>query len=192
MLEGLLVDLVPYGQRFKELEHKWHNDEAWYWARVGERRPESKAAIERHQQERAEWREQHNSPSIMFGIQTKDGTPIGDIGMNWVLPHHRLTMLGAAIGESDYWGGGYGTDALLLIVDFAFDWLDYHKVWLATMSLNVRVQRQMEKVGFRLEARRREATVADGQRADELIYGILRAEWPGRAALIEKLGLRAK
>jgi len=60
------------------------------------------------------------------------------------------------------------------------------------MSPNERVQRQMVKVGFKLEARQRETFVADGQRVDNLIYGLLREEWPGRAAMIEKLGLRAK
>jgi RimJ/RimL family protein N-acetyltransferase len=128
----------------------------------------------------------------MFGIQTKDGKPIGDMGMNWVVPHHRLAMLGASIGEPAYWGGGYGTDALLLIVDYAFDWLDMHKVWLMTMALNARVVRQMEKVGFTLECRQREGTWVDGKPVDGLTYGILREEWPGREAVIERLGLKAR
>ena len=67
-----------------------------------------------------------------------------------------------------------------------------HRLWLGTMSLNERVQRQMQKVGFKLEARRRQAMFADGVWTDELIYGMLRVEWPGRAAMVERLGLRVK
>lgn len=96
------------------------------------------------------------------------------------------------IGEPEYWGGGYGTDALLLLADYAFDWLDLHKLWLITMALNARVMRQMEKVGFDLEARQRAATWANNGWVDALTYGIQRSAWPGRAALIERLGLRAR
>ena len=71
---------------------------------------------------------------------------------------------GREIGEPDYWGGGYGTDALLLLIEYAFDTLDMRKVWLNTMSLNERVIRQMEKVGFGLEGRQREANADGGVR----------------------------
>ncbi len=192
MLEGLLVDLVPYGTQYLALEHKWRNGPAWFWGTLGDRPTLSRAQIERSQQARAEARAEHRAHSVYFGVQTKDGVRLGDIGLNWVLPHHRLGMLGAAIGEPEYWGGGYGTDALLLMADYAFDWLDLRKLWLGTMSLNARVVRQMEKVGFRLEARRRNSTLADGAWADHLLYGLLREEWPGRAALVQKLGLKAK
>jgi RimJ/RimL family protein N-acetyltransferase len=60
------------------------------------------------------------------------------------------------------------------------------------MSLNARVMRQMEKVGFTLEARRREAVWADGEWYDELSYAMFREDWPGRAVMIERLGLREK
>ena len=71
-----------------------------------------------------------------------------------------------------------------------FDWLDMHKVWLATMALNARVIRQMEKVGFTLEGRHREALCAMANGSMICFYGLLREEWPGREALIEKLGLK--
>ena len=114
------------------------------------------------------------------------------MGLTWVRPYHRLAMLGAKICDPAYWSGGYGTDALLLVVDYAFDWLDMHKLWLTTTSFNQRVMRQMEKVGFTLEGQVRLETLADGQWHDGPIYGLLREEWPGRAAKIEQLGLRVR
>lgn len=192
MLEGLLVDLVPFGERFLEQGPRWINSEATFWADAGDRPMRSKAAFRRRVEEGRERQAEHPSTGMWFGIQTKDGKPIGDIQLGLVMPHHRIAMLGAMIGEPDYWGGGYGTDALLLIVDFAFDWLDFHRLWLGTMSINARVIRQMEKVGFTLEARQRGWWYADGVWCDNLVYGLLRDEWPGRPAMIEKLGLRAK
>ena len=190
MLEGLLVDLVPYGKQFLDQDHRWWNNESVFWSGEGERNFLSKRQVEA---EHNEWFESTRPRTgVPFGVLTKDGTPLGYFGINWISYHDRTANLGASIGEPEYWGGGYGTDALLLIIDYAFNVLDMRKVWLGTMSLNTRVLRQMEKIGFVLEARRREGVAADGQRYDELIYGMLREEWPGREAMIDRLGLQAR
>ncbi len=189
-LEGLLVDLVPLGERYQALEHRWENGQAAFWGDMGDRLFLSEAAVKRRQEERAA----REGPRLQsaFGIQAKDGTPIGVFVVGDIKPHLRLAILGAQIGEPQYWGGGHGTDALLLIVDYAFDWLDLRRLWLVTMSLNERVMRQMQKVGFTLEVRQRQATLADGEWHDLLFYGLLREEWPGREVLVERLELRAR
>ncbi|MCD4684648.1 MAG: hypothetical protein K8S97_01760, partial [Anaerolineae bacterium] len=69
MLEGLLVDLVPYDQRFLDLEHKWYNGESQYWATAGDRAIISQGMFRQWREEHAERRE--NSPRVQFGIQTK-------------------------------------------------------------------------------------------------------------------------
>lgn len=191
MLNGLLVDLVPYGAAFRPKHHTWWNNESKFWGSMGEYGLISRARIDRmHEQ----W-DSDDDPGwygVPFGIMTKDGTPIGYFGINDVNPYSRCGILGAVIGEPDYWGGGYGTDALLLIADYAFCELDLRRLWLMTMSLNERVMRQMEKVGFTLEVRNRRATLVDGVWHDVVVYGLLRDEWPGRAVMIERLGLEAR
>ncbi|SRR5690554_2779910 len=190
LLEGLLVDLVPYGRAFQAQEVVWWNNESSFWATMGERNVLSRALLERERREEAESDEPRTG--LAFGVRTKDGVLIGSFDVNYLSYTHRAANLGAAIGEPDYWGGGYGTDALLLLIDYAFDWLDMRRVWLDTMSLNGRVLRQMEKVGFTLEVRRRRASIADGQWVDGVVFGLLREEWPGREAMVERLGLRAR
>lgn len=190
MLEGLLVDLVPYGQRFAEQDHRWWNNESVFWSSMGDRSVVTKAQAEAEHREWRESTEPHTG--VAFGVQTKDGKPLGYFGINFLSYHSRVANFGANISEPDYWGGGYGTDALLLLTDYAFDTLDMRKVWLVTMTLNQRVLRQMEKVGFLLEARQRQATVANGVPCDVVMYGLLREEWPGRVAMIERLGLHAR
>ncbi len=195
MLEGLLVDLVPYGDRFKSNDHAWFNSESLFWGSMGDRFFTTRAGIERRHQRQAE--REGPRHDVGFGIQTKSDAPepckpLGWFGINWMVPHHRLGMMGALIHEPEYWGGGYGTDALLLFVDYAFDFLDLHKVWLITMSPNQRVVRQMRKVGFTLEGQQREATYVDGAWANVVAFGLLREEWPGRLAMIERLGLEKR
>lgn len=190
-LEGLLVDLVPYDARFEALEQGWRNGEGMFWGSGGDRMLATKAGMER----RRAWQREHaDSPwrGVRFGIVTKDDVPLGDMSINWMVSTHRLANLGAVIGEKAYWGGGYGTDALLLLIDYAFDWLDLRRLWLSTTSMNARVMRQMEKVGFTLEAVARQETIADGVPFDGLIYGLLREEWPGREAVIARIGLQAR
>ncbi len=190
-LRGLLVDLVPLNKVYRDREHVWRNHEASFWSSGGDRPIASRAQVARMYEGWLDGKERGAALGVTFGVQTKDGTPIGFFSLNWVVPFSRLAMLGARIGEPEYWGGGYGTDALTLLVDYAFDWLDMHKLWLGTTSYNARVQRQMEKVGFALEARARAEAYIDGAWYDGLLYGLLREEWPGRAAVIERIGLRA-
>jgi RimJ/RimL family protein N-acetyltransferase len=191
MLEGLLVDLVPFGTRFEEQEHQWENGPAAFWGDMGDRQFLSHAKIKQRQDGRHE-EPTENSTGVLLGIQTKDQTPIGLMAIGWIAFHHRTGVLGAMIGDPNYWSGGYGTDALLLLVDYAFDWLDLRRLWLVTMAPNARVIRQMEKVGFTLECQIRQGTLVDGVYHDVLLYGLLREEWPGRTAMIERLGLHAK
>ncbi len=191
ILRGLLVDLVPYGKAFMERDHDWWNNESRFWGSMGDRRFVSQAAVDR---DHAEWLsdEDDGDMGVPFGIQTKSGKPLGYVGINWMVPAHRWANLGAVISEPAYWGGGYGTDAVLLLLDYAFDVLDLRRCWLVTMAPNERVLRQMDKVGFTLEGRPRDSTWVNGQWVDAVLYGMLREEWPGRAAMVEKLGLQPR
>ena len=191
MLEGLLVDLVPLDREFSDLNHKWFNSEAGYWGSAGDRKIVTRAKMDRWFEE---WHQEMDAGMrhFEFGVMTKERVLIGNFGVSQFWPVHRTASVGFIIGEPAYWSRGYGTDALLLLVEYLFDWLDLRRIWLGTMSLNMRVQRLMEKCGFTFEARLRDAFVADGSYVDELVYGLLREEWPGRAAMVERLGLKPK
>ncbi|HML24540.1 MAG TPA: GNAT family protein [Aggregatilinea sp.] len=192
MLEGILVDLVPYGETYFNRIPEWENSIAAYWGSAGDRPILSKATGKRWYQEWVESLDKRGDQRIEFGVQTKDGTPIGQMGINWMSPTHRWANLGALIGEPDYWGGGYGTDGFILLVDYLFNWLNLRRIYIGTMESNVRVQRMMEKVGFVYEGRHRGMWFVDGAWQDDLIYGLLCDEWPGRAALVEKLNIRPR
>ena len=146
MFTGLLVDLVPYGRRFFAREHDWMNNESRYWGSMGDRVLHTQATLEREQRE---WLDDPGpTTSVSFGLQAKDGTPLGYLGINYQDLCSRTACLGAVIAEPSYWGGGYGTDALFLLMEYCFDALDLRRVWLETVETNVRVVRQMAKVGL--------------------------------------------
>lgn len=118
-----------------------------------------------------------------FAIRTlTDGRLIGLTGLYTVLQSQREAFMGIQIGERDYWGKGYGTDALRTLLRYAFDELNLQRVSLSVLEGNARAMRSYEKCGFRYEGRERQAWTYDGRRWDEIYMGLLRAEWQARNA----------
>lgn len=189
MLQGLLVDLIPLPPAHSvDKLHEWWNNESRDWAHMGGAEPTSRAQIARSMANRRDDRGER----VGFAMQAKDGSLIGSINLKHFNDASRWAWVGAWIGEKAYWGGGHGTDALLLIVEYAFDWLDLRRLVLKTMGINERARRNVEKVGFKLEWHAREAVYFRGQVADAVMYGLLRDEWAGREALVVELDLRSK
>lgn len=191
ILSGLLVDLVPYNSEFIKHEQEWRNGPMRrFWGIDGLL---TQASLERMRQD---WQAPDENMALSptrFGMQTKDGIPIGMfVLMNFDGPS-RIAEVGAGIGNPDYWGGGYGSDGMLLITEYAFRWLDLRRLYLTTMGVNTRAQRQVEKCGFKREGSRRSCVRdLDGTYCDFLYYGLMREEWPGRDGMVERLGLRDK
>ena len=85
--------------------------------------------------------------------------------------------MGIGIGEREFWGKGYGTDAMDLILRYAFVELNLRRVSLNVFEFNQRALRSYEKAGFQLEGRQRQVMQREGRRSDILYMGILREEW---------------
>ena len=80
----------------------------------------------------------------------------------------------------DYWGRGYVPEAVRALIDVAFKELNLHKIELSCFGYNLQSQRVAEKLGFTFEARIRDRKDAQGNRCDDLRYGLLRSEWEGK------------
>ena len=77
----------------------------------------------------------------------------------------------------DYWGRGYVPEAASALINLAFKELNLHKIELSCFGYNLQSQRVAEKLGFTLEARIRDRKDAQGNRCDDLRYGLLKSEW---------------
>ena len=89
----------------------------------------------------------------------------------------RDAFVGLGIGEREFWGKGYGTDLMKLILRYAFTEVNLKRVTLGVFEYNPRAIRSYEKAGFRHEGRMRKALNKEGKRWDMLFMGILREEW---------------
>jgi RimJ/RimL family protein N-acetyltransferase len=115
----------------------------------------------------------------VFAIEA-DGKFIGQCGLrseNLVAETAQVYELGIAIGDKDYWGKGYGRDAVRLLLDHAFRHRNAHKVWLRVNAPNERAIRSYRACGFVEEGRLRQHVWGDGRHLDLVMMGILREEW---------------
>ena len=122
-------------------------------------------------------RQLDNRNSELFGIETGEGKLIGNIALDDVNSTCRRAELGIVIGEPDYWGQGYGSDAIQTLLRFAFHELNLHRVQLWVYEDNARGIRAYEKCGFRHEGRMRDGIYRQGRYSDMLLMGILRDEF---------------
>jgi RimJ/RimL family protein N-acetyltransferase len=117
-------------------------------------------------------------PFYFFGIRTlADDRLIGEVGLDGIQWNNGDTFVGISIGEKDDWSKGYGTDAMRLILRFAFAELNLRRVSLTVFEYNPRALRSYQKAGFKEEGRMREYLNRDGRRWDMIFMGILREEW---------------
>lgn len=122
-----------------------------------------------------------------FAIRTlNDDRLIGLIGLYMVLQPQREAFMGVQIGEREYWGKGYGTDALQVLLRYAFGELNLARISLSVLEGNERAMRSYEKCGFKYEGRERQAWAYEGRRWDEIYMGLLREEWEATATSNDK------
>jgi RimJ/RimL family protein N-acetyltransferase len=92
----------------------------------------------------------------------------------------RTATFGIFIGDRAYLGQGYGTEATIVLLNYAFSVLGYHKVNLDLFEYNAPARALYEKLGFVHEGRRRENHWSRGRFWDEILMGVTAEEWWAR------------
>lgn len=116
--------------------------------------------------------------SAYFRLRTiKEDKLIGFVVIHSIEWNNRAGLLAIGIGEPDFRDKGYGSDALMLILQFAFHELNLNRVGLDVIGYNDRAIHAYKKAGFIEEGRMRAAVYRDGEYTDRIIMGILRSDW---------------
>ena len=113
----------------------------------------------------------------VFALETKEGVYLGGIGLHRIDWENCNAEVGIVIGRKEYWGKGYGTDAMMTILDFAFNQMNLHRVYLRVFEYNLGGIKSYEKCGFKKEGILREDRYANGEYHDTVMMGILRREF---------------
>ena len=101
---------------------------------------------------------------MVFTLWEVDGwRPIGNAALQDIDPRNRTAELGLFIGEAERRGRGLGTEAVRLLLGFAFGPLGLQSVMLRVFAYNETARRAYERVGFREFGRRQRSQLRDGR-----------------------------
>ena len=170
-LKGKRTSLRPLAEGDIPLFLKWVND------------PEVRRFITRifpaTEGDEHEWLERlRKKPDtdIVLMIEVK-GRPIGTIGIHGIDWKNRIATTGALIGEKEYWNKGYGTDAKMALLDYAFNTLNLRKIMSRVKAFNRRSLAYSLHCGYAVEGRLRRQHFEGGKYYDEFVLGLFKNQW---------------
>ena len=173
-MEGKLVRLRRYEKRDLEEVMSWVNDEE-VKVFLGSilTLPVSRVA----QEQWIEHAAKGSSTDQTFAIETLVGEYLGGCSLGHIDWIDRNAEAGIVIGKKQYWGKGYGSDAMRVMLRMAFENMNLHRVALRVFSFNQRAVKSYENCGFKQEGVQRETRFVNGKFEDAVMMGILEQEY---------------
>ena len=129
-----------------------------------------------------EWHEnivKEKTNKIFNIIELKTNKLIGTISLEHFKWISRNAELGIFIGEEEFRNNGYGKEAINLILEFGFKYLNLHSIKLDLISINERAHKCYLKCGFKDTGKNRENIFINGKYYDRIHMDILENEFKG-------------
>lgn len=96
------------------------------------------------------------------------------MGINW---KDRTATTGALIGEQKYWGKGYGTEAKMFLLNYAFNTLNLRKICSTVLEYNERSHGYNLRCGYNIEGIRKKQVFKNGKYWDEILMAVFKEDW---------------
>ncbi|MBP6866537.1 MAG: GNAT family N-acetyltransferase [Candidatus Pacebacteria bacterium] len=131
--------------------------------------------------EEEEWFERVSKPNgtsyTLAIIENEGGTLIGSMGINTIDHKHGTAVTGALIGDEKFRNKGYGSEAKMLLLEYAFHELNLRKIYSYVIEYNGRSARYSEKCGYAEESRLPKHYYKKGRYWDQIILAVYRENW---------------
>lgn len=115
---------------------------------------------------------------IVLAIETKkERVFIGTMGLNKINWPQGTAVTGAVIGNKAYWGKGFGTDAKMTLLNYAFNTLGLRKICSAVIDYNKRSLQYSQHCGYQVEGRLKKQVFKNGEYRDEILLGLFKEYW---------------
>lgn len=132
-----------------------------------------------YEKEYLEKNAKNNNDKTFNIVELKSNKLIGTIGLHQFNYIERSAVLGIFIGDSDFRSNGYGTEAIRLLLEYGFKYLNLHSIRLDLLSINEKAHKCYLKCGFKDTGCSREQIFLNGKYYDKLHMDILENEFDG-------------
>lgn len=102
---------------------------------------------------------------------------IGNIYLTGIDYVNRKASSHILIGNHDYWNGGYGTEAMRLLLDYAFNQRNLNRIEARVLEDNIGSRKMHEKLGYIQEGVLRQSVFKDGVYKNQICYALLKSEY---------------
>ena len=177
-LGGDGVELRRHERANYPLYSQWYGDEEIWRLTSWMAEPMQRAAVERLFEDR------ERSPiDESFAIHWEgDETPVGVISLTNISQANASADLSVIVGDEKDRDRGLGTEAIEILLGYAFDDLGLNRVGLSVFEFNEAAIHAYERLGFEREGRLRQAIRRDGDFHDVILMSFLAQDWYGREA----------
>lgn len=104
-----------------------------------------------------------------------DNLYIGNVYLTDIDYINRKASSHILIGNHEYWKSGYGTEAMNLLIDYAFNHLNLHRLEAHVLEDNIGSQKMHEKLGYIREGVLRKSVYKNGCYKSQIVYGFLKS-----------------
>ena len=119
--------------------------------------------------------------AAIFSVVELAGNELAGDALLWGIDlHNRSAHLGLGLRPA-FRGRGLGTDVVRALCEYGFTVRGLHRLQIETLTTNTAMITAAERAGFQREGTLRAAAWVTGQFLDEMIFGLLAADWPGRS-----------
>ena len=115
--------------------------------------------------------------NVVFAIETSDGRHIGVTGLHKIAHFDGTAVTGTFIGDKNYWSRGYGTDAKMLLLWYAFNVLNLRRINSRVISFNKRSLKCQLKCGYKVEGVMKKEVWKNGRYYDLITLAVFRRDW---------------
>ena len=172
-LKGERVELRRHDRRNYPLYGEWYGDWEIWNLTSWRSSPIGPVAVERLFEER-----EMSSLDDSFAIHLRgEKKPLGVISLINISEPNSSADLSIIVGSEEDRQRGYGTEAIRILLDYAFDELGLCRVGLSVFQFNEQAIATYRKLGFNEEGRMRRAIRRGDTAYDAILMSILASEW---------------
>ncbi len=153
-IEGKRINLIPLREKDATAKYaSWIND-----PEINKFLDTKKATIEGLKEY---IKGMYNDPNALFlGVFLKDSNiHIGNVKIEPIDFNKKMTSLGTLIGDKNYWGKGYASEAYRILIKYAFNELKLEFIEAGIPLDHIAALKAVQKVGFKIKRKREKGYV---------------------------------